>query len=93
MNPVDRQPSPAGEGQTTKYKTHQEAEKEIRLKRLARIDRHTLLEGEMAELKDCSNQELQKLLTMHEATQQVKAAAGEVLRKRLDPEDQGTIEV
>ena len=64
-------------------------------KRKARIDMHTLLEGEQVKI-DVKSMAMEELMALKSAKDISNATRSEVekeLKKRLDPEDQDTVEV
>lgn len=67
-------------------KDHQE----YRQKRLGRKDMHTLNEGEFRSVKELSNNELERLQRDSSASDRLRTAAANELRKRIDPLDQDT---
>ena len=58
--------------------------------RLGRKDMHTLNEGEFRSVKELSNNELQRLQGDSSASERLRTAAANELRKRIDPLDQDT---
>ena len=98
MNPRRAEEIPEVEGAETKAvekTTNRFPEAGFVQKRKARIDMHTLLEGEQVKI-DVKSMAMEELMALKSAKDISNATRSEVekeLKKRLDPEDQDTVEV